>query len=566
MKKTFFLGVMIGIAMTAFAHEPLDSVFNQFSAHKNALATEVKYSGTFSPDGPGFIFQRPDGEGWTKGTRLTIPQINPEEADNVIRVFDESEEDVGFVLKITQQRVCFDEDNMVGYALSYDKDTHTLYFLRAQVEDKICIPADWTRRDYYYAPANTNRPGEPRSVNWPAAMARLYSEIKYNSPFHKKIAAQLDSVYYDALEDLKTADDYESFRLLQKLAATCRDGHTYVFSGQGRIEQPVWSPFTTVLLGDRLFIRSVESTQLEEAGMKRGMEILTVNGESPREYATRELLPYVSASTPQWADHEMFDGYGFSTGRKGSPLNLALTGDAGKHSVTITHNIGDTKPLRRKAIRPERSFRIVDGNIALLTLPDFASPEVTEFFDSVYPRILESEALIIDIRGNGGGNTNYATHILARLTNDSIQSDPWLSPVYIPAYASWGRDRKFHHEPSHKMPPAQDITPYLGPVAVLTDRGTFSAAEDFCAMFRGMKRGPIVGTPTGGSTGNGVQTHLTKGIYANICSKHDFMPDGTAFVGIGIIPDIIIEETPESYFSDTTDIVLSKAISTLLPD
>ena len=85
-------------------------------------------------------------------------------------------------------------------------------------------------------------------------------------------------------------------------------------------------------------------------------------------------------------------------------------------------------------------------------------------------------------------------------------------------------------------------------------------------MFRGMKRGPIVGTPTGGSTGNGVQTRLTKGIYANICSKHDFMPDGTEFVGIGIIPDIIIEETPESYFSDTTDLVLTKAISAITTD
>ncbi len=80
-----------------------------------------------------------------------------------------------------------------------------------------------------------------------------------------------------------------------------------------------------------------------------------------------------------------------------------------------------------------------------------------------------------------------------------------------------------------------------------------------------MKRGPSVGTATGGSTGNGVRALLTKGIYANICAKHDTMPDGTEFVGIGIIPDIIIEETPESYFSDSIDLALQKAVSTLLP-
>lgn len=88
------------------------------------------------------------------------------------------------------------------------------------------------------------------------------------------------------------------------------------------------------------------------------------------------------------------------------------------------------------------------------------------------------------------------------------------------------------------MSPIHDSTPYLGEIILLTDRGTFSAAEDFCSLFRGMKRGLIVGTPTGGSTGNGVRVKLTKDIYANICSKHDKMPDGTEFVGIGILPDI----------------------------
>ena len=78
-----------------------------------------------------------------------------------------------------------------------------------------------------------------------------------------------------------------------------------------------------------------------------------------------------------------------------------------------------------------------------------------------------------------------------------------------------------------------------------------------------MNRGLIAGTPSGGSTGNGVRVQLTKYIWANICSKHDRMPDGTEFVGIGIIPDVTIELTPEEYFSDSEDAVIGKAKSLL---
>lgn len=559
MKRTFILGAMIGISMAAYAFEPLDSVYTQLAANKNAVATEVKYSGSFSDDCSGFIFQRGDGNGWTKGTRFSVSNVTLEEAQRIQNVFDKNEIQLGWVVKKDSQRACFDEKQMTVYAFDYDSDAKTLYLLRADVEDEICIPYDWTQRNYHYAPA------APISINWTEALARLYTEMKYNSAFYDKVASKVDSVYHTILDQLPDADNYESYRLLQKLAATCGDGHTFIYVSHGLLDMPTASPFTTVLLGDRLFVNTVECEELEKAGMKRGMEIMSVNDMAPRDYASQQLLPYISTSTPQWADHEMFDGYGFSNGRKGSPLNLTLTEDGGKNVITIKHNIGEAKYQHDKAIHKKRSFHITKDNIGILTLPDFATSAVTDYFDYVYPDILETDALVIDLRRNGGGNSNYADYILRHLTTDSISTQPWRTPVYMPAFASWGKKPQTYESPSEKMAPAEGVAPYLKPVAVVTDRGTFSAAEDFCSLFKGMKRGPIVGTPTGGSTGNGVRALLTKGIYANICSKHDFMPDGTEFVGIGIIPDVVIEETPESYFSNSTDIVLEKAISTLLP-
>ncbi|MDE5758042.1 MAG: hypothetical protein K2H85_05460, partial [Allobaculum sp.] len=394
MRKILFLGAMIGIGMTAYAFEPLDSVYNKLAANKNAVATEVKYSGSFSPDCQGFIFQRGDGNGWTKGTRLSVSNVTPEEAKRIQNVFDKNEVQLGWIVKRDSQRACFDENQMIGYAFDYDSDTKTLYLLRADVEDELCIPHDWIKRNYHYAPA------APATVNWTEALARLYTEIKYNSAFYDKVASKLDSVYYTTLDQLPDADNYEAYRLLQKLAATCEDGHTFIYVSHGLPEMPTVSPFTTVLLGDRLFVRSVECEELEKAGMRRGMEIISINDQSPRDYASQQLLPYISTSTPQWADHEMFDGYGLSTGRKGSPLNLTLSDDGGKNVIAIKHNIGgaahqhSAAHQHTKAIHKKRSFHVTKDNIGILTLPDFAPSAVTDYFDSVYPDILESDALV----------------------------------------------------------------------------------------------------------------------------------------------------------------------------
>lgn len=567
--KTLICGAIISTALTSYAIEPLDSVYTNLATREHTVTTDVKYSGTFSPDCTGFIFQQPDGEGWTKGVRLTVSGIAPEEGNRILGIFDDNEDEADVLIEHGTHRACQDKEIATAYAGYYDSDNQTFYFLRAEVEDKVCIPSDWYKRDYYYAPAQeADRKKSayipyPKSVNWPAALATLYTEMKYNSPFYTRNEQRIDSTYFAALEELKDADGYESYRILRKLAAACGDGHTFIFGYPSMATAPRWSPFSTVLLGDRLYIRSVDSDELEKAGMKRGMEILAIDGELPRDYATRELLPYIATSTPQWADHQMFDDYGFSEGRKDTQFTLTLSSDGGKHTkdITVTRNQRAIKPKNPRPSGP--TFRIATGNIAILTLPNFATDEVRTFFDSVYPQILQSDGLVIDLRGNTGGNSGHADYILRHLTTDSIATDPWTTPVYRPAFASWGQRPGVYESPSGRMAPIEDKTPYLGPVAVITDRGTFSAAEDFCALFRDMKRGPIVGTPTAGSTGNGVRVLLTQNINANICSKHDRMPDGTEFVGIGIIPDIIIEETPESYFSDTTDIVLDKAISAI---
>lgn len=551
--------IFIGIQF-AGATKPLDSIFESWKNKPGTETTEVRYTGTFDGKIKGFMFQRGLGNGWTYGLRIACHNMDRSDISKLFATFDNSRSEVGHVVKTENGRACFDENNMLGYACHYDADNNTAYIMRATVENEVCIPYDWFTRDYYNGSIK-NIQTQLTSPVWAATLARLYSEVKYNYVFYDRYKTAVDSAYTASLPlIIDTDNNYDAYRILQRFIATCNDGHTFIYAYG--IETPVQSAFTTVRLGDKIYIDNVESSTLDSAGMKRGMEVIAVNGIPVRQYADSMLKPYVNASTPQWAEHIMFDDYGLSTGRSGMPLDLTLNN--GKKNVEVKHQIAGA--LRDRHSRPGSclGFRMLEKNIGILTISDFQSSEVTDLFDQVYDKILKTDGLIIDIRGNGGGNSGYADYIARHFSADSIRRNSWSSPIYIPAFASWGKDAGRYDSPEeYYIPPIDDKKPYLNPVVILIDRGTFSAAEDFSALFKGMKRAVFIGEPTGGSTGNGVRVQLNDFVYANICSKHDVAPDGTEFVGIGIIPDIQTAETPESYFHSKHDNAIKTALEVL---
>lgn len=104
---------------------------------------------------------------------------------------------------------------------------------------------------------------------------------------------------------------------------------------------------------------------------------------------------------------------------------------------------------------------------------------------------------------------------------------------------------------------------YTGPVAVLIGPATFSAAEDFGAAWKMMKRGLTIGLPSGGSTGQPLFFNLPGGGGMRICTKRDRYADGNEFVGVGIQPDIVVNTTLDD-FRAGRDPVVERAVRELL--
>ncbi|HEX8189247.1 MAG TPA: S41 family peptidase [Pyrinomonadaceae bacterium] len=207
------------------------------------------------------------------------------------------------------------------------------------------------------------------------------------------------------------------------------------------------------------------------------------------------------------------------------------------------------------------TFEVLPGNVGRLSLLSFGDEKIVGEFESVYPDILKTDALVIDIRGNGGGNGSNGFDILAHFTDRPFKTPAWKTREYLPTFRAWGRREGWHAGPAEEVKP-KGGRHYSKPVVLLTSAKTFSAAEDFAVAFDYMRRGKIVGEPTGGSTGQPLFFDLPGGGRARVCTKRDTYPDGREFVGGGVQPHVPAHPTVAD-FRAGRDTVLEVALAEL---
>jgi carboxyl-terminal processing protease len=174
---------------------------------------------------------------------------------------------------------------------------------------------------------------------------------------------------------------------------------------------------------------------------------------------------------------------------------------------------------------------------------------------------MSAKGLIVDLRGNGGGSSHFGFQLLSHLTEASL---PSMMSMYRESDAlDRARSENIAQikwrtlERSGLRPARGQI--FRGPVAMLIDARTFSAAEDTVAVFRLMCRGIILGSASAGSTGQPWMFDMPGGGSARICVKRDSYPDGTSFVGTGVAPDVEVPLTIED-IRNNRDGALERAV------
>lgn len=129
----------------------------------------------------------------------------------------------------------------------------------------------------------------------------------------------------------------------------------------------------------------------------------------------------------------------------------------------------------------------------------------------------------------------------------------------VAAHISWNFKKEWFTNEGFELNPLPGIEIYKKPVYVLIDESTFSAAEDFCAIYKATKRGQLVGRKTAGSTGNSVLINLPANGFARVCAKHDYYKELSEYEGYGIEPDVEVNYEIKNLQFDH-DIILNTAL------
>lgn len=161
------------------------------------------------------------------------------------------------------------------------------------------------------------------------------------------------------------------------------------------------------------------------------------------------------------------------------------------------------------------------------------------------------DGLIIDLRHNGGGSDAEAREMAGRLVD--------ARRLY--------RTVRYRNGPEHddftgQMPSyvePRGPRQFTGPVALLTNRRTFSAAESFVLAARTMPNVTVVGDTTGGGSGAPMARELPNGWTYRVPRWIAYDADGRTFEGVGLGPDHYVTFDAPS----TTDLILEEAIRVL---
>lgn len=397
-----------------------------------------------------------------------------------------------------------------------------------------------------------------------AIATRFASEVKYNFAGYGRFAQNYDSICRAELPDLvNTQSDEEFGQKLQLFANRLKDGHTSI----GFSADVAYAPISHKRIGDKVFVTAVYSDEYTRQGVRRGTELIAVDGIPVIEYGNRFVVPYIPSSTPQWSETYPFNSINLTKGYRGVPVRLTFRNEKGK-----PFEITDNRQSPWGIVNPDMSvkFDSLPGNIGLLRIPSFQTNnfDMQTFGDMFEQKIVPTDGLIIDIRDNTGGNSQVGQVIMMLLATDTIPQASWETPKYEAAYASWGREWQRESVASDSIVPfcisyPNEMPRYDKPIVLLVNGSTFSAAEDFAVLFRNAGRGKIIGTPTGGSTGNPIFVDLGWGYYGRICTRHEKLADGTEFIGVGIQPDLVVEETESVIFGKHNDNVIEAALKLL---
>ncbi len=241
---------------------------------------------------------------------------------------------------------------------------------------------------------------------------------------------------------------------------------------------------------------TIDGSPAQEAGVKPGDALVTINGESVRGMNIVEVADKLEGS-------------------EGSPVKLTALRGGEEHEFSLE---------RVKLTVPAVSWNLIPGtHVAHLRLGSFSEDSSAEFEDAVSEaRDNGAERFVLDLRDNSGGWVEQAEKIAARFL-------PARSVIYVQKDAA-GREEE--------VTVPEDNRPLDVPLVVLVNVGSASSAEILAGSLKDNGRARVVGGKTFGAGTMLEERPLSDGSAIMLATAQWLTPNRDPIQGSGIEPDV----------------------------
>ena len=271
------------------------------------------------------------------------------------------------------------------------------------------------------------------------------------------------------------APSYEAFQeITRRVLCELYDAHTHLSDPpDGAPRWPLYDVLAERAGGDVRIAAVQEDSSAADAGVRIGDVVVGVDG-APIERVIADLMPRCLTRPDPEADRYAINVA--VAGHTAQPRQMRLRGSDGvERDVAL--------PLKRRPDAPDIESRRLDGDLGYIRIRTFANEGAVAAFDLALNLLGTTRGIVIDVRGNGGGDTAVARPMMGRFITETRPyahmrrrnvrglSQPWIETV----------------------DPRGPFT-YDGKVVVLTDHWSGSLAEGFPMGMRAVAGARIVGT------------------------------------------------------------------------
>ena len=234
--------------------------------------------------------------------------------------------------------------------------------------------------------------------------------------------------------------------------------------------------------------------------------------------------------------------------KAGRQVNLTLNNipsEQGKREVTVMPVDDESQLYYLNWVNNniEKVNKATNGRVGYLHIPNMGVDGLNEFIKYYFPQ-LEKEALVVDVRGNGGG-------FVSSIIIENLRR--------VAAMISVTRNSKPDINPEGTL---------YGPMVMLCDEFSASDGDIVTYRFKTYNMGKVVGKRTwGGVTGIRGTLPLVDGGFISRPEFSIYDLEGKKWIieGIGVEPDIMVDNDPYLEYTGT-DQQLNKAIEVILDD